>query len=65
MRIPDEETLQKIKELAQEAEQKFRVMNESAIAFEVKCQALAAQYSATSSPLTVGPTHRANVEGED
>ena len=49
MKISDEETLQKIKELAQEAEHKFRVMNESGIAFEVKCQALTAQYSATSS----------------
>ena len=66
MRIPHEETLQKIKKLAQEAEHKFKVMNESAIALELKCQALAAKYPATSSPLTVDPTeHGAKVEGED
>lgn len=51
MQIPDEQTLQEIKDLAQEAELKFRAMNESAIALEAKCQSLAAQYpAATSSP---------------
>lgn len=51
MQLPDEQTLQEIRDLAQEAEHKFRVMNKSAIALEGKCQSLAAQYpAATPSP---------------
>lgn len=49
MTLPDEQTLQELRDLAQEAEQKCRVMHESAVALEIKCHSLADQHPLPSS----------------